>query len=124
MKQIISVLVLMLGFSGFLSNAAAEIEIKKQQGTRYVTGGMTEEEILAIAEHEHIPEAAACSLAEYYSQSTEGEAKVRDMIVDDIRRAQQRGDREHVLSLLHVLHHYLRSHPTACPSIHPWSSIF
>ena len=86
--------------------------------------GMTEEEILASAEHEHIPEAAACSLAEYYSQSTEGEAKVRDMIVDDIRRAQQRGDREHVLSLLHVLHHYLRSHPTACPSIHPWSSIF
>ena len=44
MKQLISVLVLMLGFSGFLSNAAAEIEIKKQQGTRYVTGGMTEEE--------------------------------------------------------------------------------
>ena len=44
MKQIISVVVLMLGFFGFLSNAVAEIEIKKQEGTRYVTGGMTEEE--------------------------------------------------------------------------------
>ncbi len=44
MKQIISVLVLLLGISGLLPHAAAEIEIKKQQGTRYVTGGMTEEE--------------------------------------------------------------------------------
>jgi hypothetical protein len=44
MKQIISVLVLMLAVSGFLSNAAAQIEIKEQQGVRYVTGGLTEEE--------------------------------------------------------------------------------
>ncbi len=44
MKQIISVLVLLLGVSGLLAHAAAEIEIKQQQGTRYVTGGMTEEE--------------------------------------------------------------------------------
>jgi hypothetical protein len=86
--------------------------------------GMTEDEILAIAEHEHIPEAAACSLAEHYSQSTEGEAKIRDMIVDDIRGAQRRGDLEHVRDLLHVLHHYLRSHPSACPISHPWSKIF
>ena len=27
------------------------------------------------------------------------------MIVDDIRQGQRRGDREHVLTLLHVLHH-------------------
>ena len=44
MNKIIVAAVLLLGMSGFLSNAAAEIEIKKQQGTRYVTGGMTEEE--------------------------------------------------------------------------------
>ena len=44
MKKITSVLVLLLGISGLLSSAAAEIEIKKQQGTRYVTGGMTEQE--------------------------------------------------------------------------------
>ena len=44
MKQIISVPVLLLGMLGLLSNAAAEIEIKSQQGTRYVTGGMTDEE--------------------------------------------------------------------------------
>ncbi|UCH49724.1 MAG: hypothetical protein JSU95_08175 [Betaproteobacteria bacterium] len=44
MKHTVAMLVVLLGVSGLLSNAAAEIEIKKQQGTRYVTGGMTEEE--------------------------------------------------------------------------------
>jgi hypothetical protein len=86
--------------------------------------GSTREEILAIAEHEHIPEAAACSLAGYLSQTSKGETRIRDIIVDDIREAQGRGDDEHVLTLLHVLHHYLRSHPNACPEVHPWSSAF
>jgi len=86
--------------------------------------GLTEEEILAIAEHEHIPEAAACSLAEYLSQDAAGLQRVRDMIVDDIRHAQTRNDREHVLELLHVLHHFLRTHSQARPDIHPWSGIF
>ncbi len=85
--------------------------------------GVTEEEILAIAEHERIPEAAACRLAGYLSQTAEGETKIREMIVDDIREAQACGDSEHMMTLLHVLHHYLRSHPTACPGGHPWSSV-
>jgi hypothetical protein len=46
------------------------------------------------------------------------------MIVDDIRASQARGDCGHVLSLLHVLHHFLRSHPGCCPANHPWSSRF
>ena len=86
--------------------------------------GLSEDEILAIAEHEHIPEAAACSLAEYLSQDTAGKAAVRDMIIDDIRSAQQRNDQDHVLELLHVLHHFLRTHPDARPEQHPWSSRF
>jgi len=86
--------------------------------------GLSEEEILAIAEHENIPEAAACCLAEYLSQTAEGQTQIRDMIIDDIREAQARGDVKHVLNLLHVLHHYLRSYPGACPDSHPWCSIF
>ena len=35
---------LLLGMSGFVPYAAAEIEIHEQQGVRYVTGGLTEEE--------------------------------------------------------------------------------
>ena len=51
--------------------------------------------------------------------------RVRDMIVDDIRRAQLNGvSKEKVLMLLHVLHHFLKSHPDATPSDHPWSKRF
>lgn len=83
--------------------------------------GLTEEEVLAIAEHEHLPEIAATALAQYLLSHRHGSEKVRDMIVDDIRKAQSSGDREHVLTLLHVLHHFLKTHPEAKPSEHPWS---
>lgn len=86
--------------------------------------GLTEEEILAIAEHEHIPEAAACGLAQYLSRAPGGMETVRDMIIDDVRDAQRRGDRDRVQELLHVLHHFLRSHPDARPQVHPWSRVF
>ena len=83
--------------------------------------GLTEEEVLAIAEHEHLPEICAAALAKYLLSQEQGSEKVRDMIVDDIRKAQLRSDRQHVLTLLHVLHHFLKTHPEAEPSQHPWS---
>jgi len=83
--------------------------------------GLTEQEVLAIAEHEHMPEIAAAALAEYLMCREHGTEKIRDMIVDDIRASQARNDRQHVLTLLHVLHHFLRTHPEACPEQHPWS---
>ena len=86
--------------------------------------GLTEDEVLAIAEHEHLPEIAATALAEYLLSQHHGSEKVRDMIVDDVRQAQLRGDREHVLTLLHVLHHFLKTYPEARLSHHPWSERF
>jgi hypothetical protein len=87
--------------------------------------GLTEEEVLAIAEHEHLPEIAATALAQYLLSLERGTVKVRDMIVDDIRHAQLNGgNKEHVLTLLHVLHHFLKMHPEARPSVHPWSKRF
>ena len=87
--------------------------------------GLTEEEVLAIAEHEHLPEIAATALAEYLLAQEHGSEKVRDMIVDDIRQAQlTSGSKEKVLTLLHVLHHFLKTHPEARPPSHPWSSRF
>jgi hypothetical protein len=86
--------------------------------------GLTEEEVLAIAEHEHMPEIAAAALAEYLTYQEHGTEKIRDMIVDDIRASQARSDRERVLTLLHVLHHFLRTHPEARPVQHPWSGRF
>ena len=86
--------------------------------------GLTEEEVLAIAEHEHLPEIAATALAEYLLSQEHGSEKVLDMIADDIRQAQLRGDKNHVVNLLHVLHHFLKTHPEARPSHHPWSKRF
>jgi hypothetical protein len=86
--------------------------------------GLTEEEVLAVAEHEHLPEIAATALAQYLLEQEHGIEKIRDMVVDDIRDAQQRQDKPHVLTLLHVLHPFLTSHPEACPSQHPWSRLY
>lgn len=78
-------------------------------------GGLTEEEVLAIAEHEHLPEIAATALAQYLLNQEHGSEKIRDMIIDDVRTAQARRDRPHVQTLLHVLHHFLKGHPEAHP---------
>jgi len=87
--------------------------------------GLTEEEVLAVAEHEHLPEIAATALAQYLLSQERGSEKVLDMIVDDIRHAQLiTDDKEHVVTLLHVLHHFLKTHPEARPSHHPWSKRF
>jgi len=83
--------------------------------------GLTEKEVLALAEHEHIHEIIAAALASYLQRQDHGTEQVRDMIVDDIRQAQQLGDKEHVLTLLQVLHQFLKMHPDAVPSQHPWS---
>jgi hypothetical protein len=83
--------------------------------------GLTEEEVLAVAEHEHLPEIAATALAQYLLSEEHGAEKIRDMIVDDVRQAQNSGDKKHVLTLLHVLHHFLNTHAEARPSDHPWS---
>ncbi|MGE0659429.1 MAG: hypothetical protein AB7O63_08050 [Reyranellaceae bacterium] len=86
--------------------------------------GLSEEEILAIAEHEQLPEIEAAALAQYLLRGRDGTRVIREMIVDDIRAAQGAGDRARVQSLLHVLHHYLRQHPEARPPQHPWSRVF
>ena len=49
--------------------------------------GLSEEEVLAIAEHEHIPEIAATELAEYLLMTEHGTERICAIIVDDIRAA-------------------------------------
>ena len=86
--------------------------------------GLSEDEVLAIAEHEHLPEIAATALAQYLMNQAHGTEKIRDMIVDDIQAAQRHGDRPHTLTLLHVLHHFLKTYPEARPPQHPWSRLY
>lgn len=73
--------------------------------------GLTEDQVLAIAEHEHIPEIAAAALGQYLLNHKHGSERIRHMIIDDVRAAQARGDRHHVQALLHALHKFLREHP-------------
>ena len=75
--------------------------------------GLTEAEIDAIAEHEHIPELAAAALADYLLHRERGARVVRDMIRDDIRHAIRVGDAGHARQLIAALNHFLAEHPEA-----------
>ena len=76
---------------------------------------LSEEEILAIAEHEHIPEIAAVALADYLLHQEHGAEAIRDMLRDDIRAALTRHDRKHARELFMALRHFLSNHPEAMP---------
>jgi hypothetical protein len=76
--------------------------------------GLTEAEILALAEHEHIPEIAAAALAEYLLKQRRGPQKIHQIIVEDIRAALHRGDRAHARELFGALRHFLATHPECC----------
>jgi hypothetical protein len=75
--------------------------------------GLTEQEVLAIAEHEHVPEIAAAAIARYLLKKPDGPIKIREMMRDDIHDALSRGDKEHASELLMVLRHFLATHPEA-----------
>jgi hypothetical protein len=75
--------------------------------------GLTEQEVKAIAEHEHMPEIAAAAMAKYLLKEPHGAEKIRDMIRDDIHAALQRDDKDHASKLLMVLRHFLDVHPEA-----------
>ena len=71
---------------------------------------LTEEEILAIAEHEHIPEIAALELGNYLIQTPSGEMRIKAMIQDDIAQAKREHNRERLLTLKLCLKHFLEHH--------------
>jgi hypothetical protein len=72
--------------------------------------GLSKEEILAIGEHEHVPEMIAAELGRYLVQTHTGEHRIKEMIVDDIRVARERGDHKHLLKLKLCLRHFLEHH--------------
>lgn len=75
--------------------------------------GLDPEEIDAIAEHEHIPDIVAAALAHYLVHSENGEPCIRNLIVDDLAQCRKAGDREREEQLLHVLRHFIATHPQA-----------
>lgn len=75
--------------------------------------GLTEEEIRAIAQHEHLPEVVAVEMGACLSQSDAGQAQIRAMIEDDIRAAQGAADPSRALALKVCLHNFVCGHPAA-----------
>jgi hypothetical protein len=73
--------------------------------------GLSEEQVLAIAEHEHIPEMAAAALASALMNKSGGPEVIRGMIVDDVRSAFHAGDLAHARELLMALQQFLQAHP-------------
>lgn len=74
---------------------------------------LTEDEILAIAEHEHLTEMVALELGNYLVHSPSGEKRIKRMIQDDIAHATETGNVEHAAVLKSVLKHYLENHSNA-----------
>lgn len=77
---------------------------------------LTEEEIEAIAEHEHLPAIVATEYANYLCRTAEGELRIKRIILDDIEAARARGDERHALALKLVLRHFVEHHPKAAPA--------
>ena len=72
---------------------------------------LTEEEVLAIAHHEHIPEIAAAELGNYLVHTPQGEMSIKAIIRDDIAEARALGDRPRELALRLLLRNFVLQHP-------------
>jgi len=72
---------------------------------------LTEDEVLAIAGHEGIPELAAAELGHYLVREPSGELAIKEMIREDIAGAAAAGNRMRCLALKGVLRDFILRHP-------------
>ena len=73
--------------------------------------GLTDEEIDAIAEHEHVPRIVALELGHYLLETEEGVPAIKKIIIDDINDAKAQGDTVQIAKLKLVLQHFVDTHP-------------
>lgn len=71
--------------------------------------GLTEAEIAAIAEHEHIPFTAAAEMGRCLFCAERGLDTLKLMILDDIWAARKRGDLDHARELQQALKDYAKT---------------
>ena len=72
---------------------------------------LTEDEVDAIAEHEHVSSIVATELASYLVESPQGERMIKRMIIDDIMHATVNSNDQRVQHLTLVLKHFVATHP-------------
>lgn len=75
-------------------------------------GELSEEEIHAIAEHEHVPEIVAAELGHCLLQSDVGTWLIKRYIRDDLRVAEAAGQTAKAKRLRVVLERFSAAHPT------------
>ena len=75
---------------------------------------LTEDEVEAIAEHEHVPEIVALELAQYLAETAEGERVLRRFIIEDMEAARSHGDTDRLARLEVALKHFVITHPRCC----------
>ena len=73
---------------------------------------LSEKEIQAIAEHEHIPQVLAAELGENLLKSDVGTWLIKRYIADDIQYAEHAGEHGRASELRDVLEQFSRAHPT------------
>jgi hypothetical protein len=71
---------------------------------------LSEEQIRAISEHEHLPEIVALELGSFLLRAPDGELLVSHMLIDDIRAAERRGDEVRAAHLKQALRHFIDEH--------------
>jgi hypothetical protein len=79
--------------------------------------GLSEAEVLALAEHEHVPEIVAASLGNHLLCQSDGGRRIGAMIADDVVSALARGDQRHADELRATLQGFVASHPEALASV-------
>ena len=72
---------------------------------------LSEEEVVAIVEHEHLPEMIALEMGQYLCHTPDGEARIERMIIEDINAARSSGNIAHIAKLVSVLRHFVETHP-------------
>ena len=72
---------------------------------------LTEDEVLAIAEHEHLTELAAAALGNYLVRTSDGELAIKAMIRDDIAAAGAKLDHARAAALKGALRRFVLQHP-------------
>jgi hypothetical protein len=73
--------------------------------------GLSEAEIAAIAEHEHIPEIAAAVLGDSILRQAHEPQRICGMIVEDVRAATAVENWQHAAELVAALRHFLATYP-------------
>ena len=71
---------------------------------------LEEDEVAAIAEHQHLDDIAAAALAQYLLSEPGGAHRIRQMIVDDFRFALKGNNRAHARELLKALRQFVAQH--------------